>query len=91
MVLTTPAADGGEVTRRLPTNLGKGDGRRLVEYLVVVSSIPRKPEAADSDKGEFNLATNFDDEEIEVLHGFKPQITARFPLVDHDDNPLHGE
>jgi hypothetical protein len=24
-----------------------------------------------------------------VLHGFKPVITARYPLYDHEDNPLH--
>ena len=95
MVLTTPAADGGEVTpegtkkKRLPTN-EKGDGRRLVEYLIVVSSIPCNPEASDSENAEFNLATAFDgDEEIEILDSFKPKITARYPSVDHFDNPLH--
>jgi hypothetical protein len=94
MVLVTPSPDGGEVTpegtkKKKLTSLEKGDGRRLVEYLVVVSSIPRKPEGAEEKGQEWNLSTSFDDDDIEVLHGFKPQITARYPLHDHEDNPLH--
>ena len=30
----------------------------------------------------------FDDDDVEVLNEFKPQITARFPFQDHEDNPL---
>lgn len=73
------------------TGLEKSDGRRLVEYLVVVSSIPRVDDENAKDKGQeqWNLSTSFDDEEVEVLQGFKPQITARYPLYDHEDNPLH--
>ena len=74
------------------TSLEKGDGRRLVEYLVVVSSLPRKPEEGVPErKGgeEWSLSTSFDDEDVVVEHGFKPVITARYPLNDHEDNPLH--
>ena len=95
MVLVTPSPDGGEVApdgtkKKKLTSLEKGDGRRLVEYLVVVSSIPRKMEEGDNKKKEeWNLSTSFDDEDVVVEFGFKPQITARYPLHDHEDNPLH--
>lgn len=97
MVLVTPSPDGGEVTpdgtkKKKLTGLEKSDGRRLVEYLVVVSSTPQKQEETGqgAKQGqEWNLSTSFDDEDVEVLYGFKPQITARYPLHDHEDNPLH--
>ena len=95
MVLVTPSPDGGEVTadgtkKKKLTSFEKSDGRRLVEYLVVVSSIPREEDEASNGNGqEMNLSTSFDDEDVEVLHGFKPEITARYPLHDHEDNPLH--
>lgn len=100
MVLVTPSPDGGEVNpdgtkKKKLTSLEKSDGRRLVEYLVVCSSLPRDPPAEGEEKqaagegGEWNLSTSFDDDDIEVLHGFKPVITARYPLYDHEDNPLH--
>ena len=96
MVLVTPATDGNEVTsdgtkKKKLSNIEKSDGRRLVEYLVVVSSVPRKPEVeGDAEKGqEWNLGTSFEDDDVEFLHGFNPQITARYPLHDHEDNPLH--
>src|SRR5687768_15506346 len=96
MVLMTPNPDGGETTpdgtkKKKLTALGKGDGRRLVEYLVVVSSVLRKPDESGPGKRteEWNLSTSFDDEEVVVQCGFKPKITARYPLHDHEDNPLH--
>ena len=94
MVLITPSPDGGEVTadgtkKKKLTGLEKSDGRRLVEYLVVVSSIPREEGETVDRNQDMNLSTSFDDEEVEVLRGFKPKITARYPLVDHEDNPLH--
>lgn len=93
MVLVTPSPDGGEIApdgtkKKKLTSLEKSDGRRLVEYLVVVSSIPRDEDENEAGQ-EMNLSTSFDDEEVEVLRGFKPQITARYPLFDHEDNPLH--
>lgn len=97
MVLVTPSPDGGEVNpdgtkKKKLTNIEKSDGRRLVEYLVVCSSIPREPPNKNEEPSqgeEWNLSTSFDDDDIEVLHGFTPQITARYPLYDHEDNPLH--
>jgi hypothetical protein len=95
MVLVTPSPDGGEVTpdgtkKKKLTTIEKSDGRRLVEYLVVVSSIPRPAEEGSNTNGqELNLSTSFDDESVEILHIFKPEITARYPLHDHEDNPLH--
>ena len=72
------------------TGIEKPDGRRLVEYLVVVSSLPRGNSDKDEKKGEeWNLSTSFDDEDVEISDGFKPVITARYPLEDHEDNPLH--
>ena len=97
MVLVTPSPEGGEVTpdgtkKKKLTTIEKSDGRRLVEYLVVVSSVPRPAEAAGENNPngqEMNLSTSFDDENLEFSHGFKPEITARYPLYDHEDNPLH--
>jgi hypothetical protein len=98
MVLVTPSPDGDEVNsdgtkkKKLTQTLEKSDGRRLIEYLVVCSSLPREaPSDGDKKEGgeEWNLSTSFDDEDIEITDGFKPVITARFPLYDHEDNPLH--
>ena len=97
MVLVTPSPDGGEVTpdgtkKKKLTTIEKSDGRRLVEYLVVVSSVPRPAEETGENNPngqEMNLSTSFDDENVEFIHGFKPEITARYPLHDHSDNPLH--
>ena len=96
MVLVTPSPDGEQVApdgtkKKKLTTFEKSDGRRLVEYLVVVSSVPRDPpvEGEEAEKQEqWNLSTSFDDDDIEVLHGFKPVITARYPLYEHEDNPL---
>ena len=94
MVLVTPAPDGelmspdGQKKKKL-TTLDKTDGRRLVEYLVVVSSVPRKVEETNPNNGDLQLGTSFDDEDVIVDRDFKPTITARYPLEDHEDNPLH--
>ena len=96
MVLVTPSPDGGEISadgtkKKKLTSLEKSDGRRLVEYLVVISSVPRAAGESEEDnpKEEWDLSTSFDDEDVEVVHGFRPKITARYPLEDHGDNPLH--
>jgi hypothetical protein len=97
MVLVTPSPDGevgpdGTKKKKL-TSLEKGDGRRLVEYLVVVSSTPFSQELDENGNKiggeEWNLSTSFDDEDVIVNDVFKPEITARYPLHDHEDNPLH--
>ena len=102
MVIVTPSTDiGDEVSpdgtkkKKLTSLDSKAatDGqRRLVEYLVVVSSVAQKNDEDQSEKKggeEWNLATSFDDEDILVAHSFKPEITARYPLFDYSDNPLH--
>lgn len=97
-MVQSQSPDGGEgavavtsdgTKKKKLSNLEKGDGRRLVEYLLVVSSIQMDPnEELDAHAQELKLDTNYDDEEVEVIHEFKPQITARYPLHDHQDNPL---
>lgn len=91
-------AEDGTKKKKLNTSVSMKSDGRLVEYLVVVSSLPRKKDG-DATTGdgkpaaeggeEWNLSTSFDDEDVEVNQGFKPVITARYPLHDHDDNPLH--
>ena len=106
MVLVSPSSDGGEVAadgtkkKKITTHLEKSDGRRLVEYLVVVSSLERKSlsEGIGDGKGEsppehdeqYRLSTEIDDDDIELVDhdGFKPVVTARYPQYDHEDNPF---
>jgi len=68
-------------------------GRRLVEYFVVVSSVERHDDEDDEKKsGEFSgwNTESYDDEKDEFAeYKFRPTITARYPLTDHHDNPLH--
>jgi hypothetical protein len=73
-------------------------GRRLVEYFVVVSSIERKPGANidENNSNDMSFADwrtetdNYceDEKEYADTH-FRPTVTARYPLYDHHDNPLH--
>lgn len=70
-------------------------GRRLVEYFVIVSSVEQKSNAKSkpSEPGEPDWkvdSTSFSDidDEFADFH-FKPEITARYPIHDHPDNPLH--
>lgn len=100
MVLVSPTSEGGEVaadgTKKKKLTMEKSDGRRLVEYLVVVSSSERGKEGSTSgasapiDDEQYRLSTEFDDENIELVdhEGFKPVVTARYPLYDHEDNPF---
>lgn len=72
-------------------------GRRLVEYFVVVSSVERKPDDESKKKknpDDPNLAwktesMSHDDIDEFANYCFRPTITARYPLHDHHDNPLH--
>mmetsp|Transcript_5650 Transcript_5650/g.11710 ORF Transcript_5650/g.11710 Transcript_5650/m.11710 type:complete len:1333 (-) Transcript_5650:55-4053(-) len=77
---------------------------RLVEYFVIVSSVEKdarpdnRNDAAgatdDAEQGFGDWKTESYDEEDEKHifreHKFRPQITARYPLHDHADNPLHS-
>ncbi len=102
MVLVSPSsADSGDATpegtkkKKLTNHLEKSDGRRLVEYLVVVSSLERQSlsdevKNSPSDDEQYRLSMEIDDENIEVVdhEGFKPVVTARYPQYDHEDNPF---
>ena len=64
MVLVSPSADGGEVAsegtkkKKLTGHVEKSDGRRLVEYLVVVSSLTREtPGGGDGDDNKDKVDT----------------------------------
>lgn len=121
MVLVTPAppseefdGEGGTKSTKistLETNKKSGNGaeRRLVEYFVVVSSVPKKvdgePLVIGKDKEEDNNANvnataptdwkvtlSFDEKDgSEYIGSYEipPIITARYPIHDHRDNPLH--
>eukprot|EP00548_Thalassiothrix_antarctica_P003311 CAMPEP_0194133470 /NCGR_PEP_ID=MMETSP0152-20130528/3629_1 /TAXON_ID=1049557 /ORGANISM="Thalassiothrix antarctica, Strain L6-D1" /LENGTH=1277 /DNA_ID=CAMNT_0038828789 /DNA_START=79 /DNA_END=3909 /DNA_ORIENTATION=+ len=88
-----------KVTKLTTTNSKDAGKRRLVEYFVVVSSLPTKKND-DDEQGFIQEAAIFegsregltieDEEDIYIDDfNFKPTITARFPLEDHDKNPLH--
>jgi hypothetical protein len=73
--------------------------RRLVEYFVIVSSVENSKSAANPSQAQNNGDISFndwktdsgydDEEEMFTAYPFKPIITARYPLYDHTDNPLH--
>jgi len=68
--------------------------RRLVEYFVVVSSVERQAGAAAKDTSsgmpEWKTESSSYEQEDEFADFyFRPTITARYPLYDHADNPLH--
>lgn len=105
MVLVTAAVDTGQTSpeankkkTRLETSNVKDAGlRRLVEYFVVVSSVPNAKcegaadiqESVSFEGSRDGLAID-DDEDIYIDDfDFQPKITARFPLQDHQENPLH--
>ena len=70
--------------------------RRLVEYFVVISSVEREEKEENGEGGENVSFSDWktesydeDDESIFSEHKFRPAVTARYPLTDHHDNPLH--
>lgn len=97
------APNATEVTKKTKTKLSQIDkqsdsGRRLVEYFVVVSSVEREEkEEDDKDSGGENVSfsdwktESYDEDEESIFseHKFRPAVTARYPLTDHPDNPLH--
>lgn len=77
--------------------LNKQSERRLVEYFIVVSSIRReKNEVGGNILKETNPNSNYvtallasqGENQIEE-NIFEPMITARYPIEDHEGNPLH--
>jgi hypothetical protein len=117
MVLVTPAPASDEQigpdgkTTKITTieskKAGNGAERRLVEYFVVISSVPKKAENSfgqdkeqntDSTRNvhataptewKVNIAFEREDEEYVGSYDIQPIITARYPVQDHRDNPLH--
>lgn len=62
--------------------------RRLVEYFVVVSAKVVKRESGSSSRKQQQKQVEWlEDNEFGVP--FRPFISARYPLHDHSDNPLH--
>ena len=75
-------------------------GRRLVEYFCVISSVERQEkdgetESVDSVNVSFSewKTESYDEDEESVFseHKFRPKVTARYPLTDHADDPLHEQ
>lgn len=113
MVLVTPAplseekvGEDGKTTKITSIESkksGNGAERRLVEYFLVVSSVP---EILENSNGEsqnaernvnnpapidwnVNIAFDLESDEYVASYDVKPLITARYPVQDHRDNPLH--
>jgi hypothetical protein len=70
-------------------------GRRLVEYFVIVSSIERKADdkidknnSNDLSFSDWKTESNVAEQVLTEVR-FRPTVTARYPLFDHHDNPLH--
>lgn len=117
MVLVTPAPSSEEQigpdgkTTKITTieskKAGSGAERRLVEYFVVITSVPKKTAnsfgqdkdaSADSTRNvhataptewKVNIAFEREDEEYVGSYDIQPTMTARYPVQDHRDNPLH--
>ena len=75
-------------------------GRRLVEYFCVISSVERHEKDAEAESGDsVNVSfsewktESYDEDEESVFseHKFRPKVTARYPLTDHPDDPLHEQ
>jgi pentatricopeptide repeat protein len=72
-------------------------GRRLVEYFVVISSVEQEEKEGDESGDNANVSfsdwktESYDEEDESIFseHKFRPVMTARYPLTDHGDNPLH--
>lgn len=88
-------------TKTTLKQISKTPGRRLVDYFVVVSSLPRKDSAPVAISPNVSFSAQFDNneiphnisleehEDVEEELNFEPVITARYPLEDHRDQPLH--
>lgn len=79
--------------------------RRLVEYFIVVSSVPKfstdnsntGSDVASSRSQNLSYSSEFDDtpqnisieDDIDDELNFDPVITSRYPLKDHPGSPLH--
>jgi hypothetical protein len=92
-MLDTSDGHGDKKTTKL-NQLNSQIGRRLVEYFVVISSVERpleekKADPSNPDNSWRTESHAFEDEDWVSQFNFRPTITARYPLTDHSDNPLH--
>lgn len=123
----SPAAGARVKKKKRLSSISKQSARRLVEYFVVVSSVPQKKEggisvevvpsppdspartsandapltdiASQSRPEEWSMSSperhgdadedRGDEHEFVDDFDFQPSITARYPLEDHEGNPLH--
>jgi hypothetical protein len=76
-------------TAKLSIDKQADSGRRLVEYFVVVSSLEQTLLEPASEADVSWKTESYDEEDEFAAYRFKPTITARYPIVDHNDNPLH--
>jgi pentatricopeptide repeat protein len=91
------ATAGLKKTAKLAIEKQTDSGRRLVEYFVVVSSAALSTDNENGAQSEVNASlseqqtdsNSFDEEDEFAAYKFKPLITARYPVKDHVDNPLH--
>lgn len=93
--MSSDAVDGSDSgTKSSLKNAQIAADRRLIEYFVIVSSVelvegadePTSQAKSDGDLSFQEWKTEFEEE---TPIQFRPTITARYPLVDHPDNPLH--
>ena len=91
-------SNGDVKTTQKLSQIASDAARRLVEYFVIVSSVERTKSTDEQEKPSGDDAytewktDSYDEEDESNLfrdHKFRPSITARYPLHDHADNPLH--
>ena len=86
--------------RRTTHNTKKNDDRRLVEYFLIVSCVPKEVSPRRSsiffaeDVGSEKIGVNpvpedASEERLESEKEFDPVISARYPKEDIESNPLH--
>ena len=76
--------------KKVRKRASKHGERRLVEYFAVVTSKPAVERDSQADSAAAGEGDNDDGGEVEFVddYDFQPVITARYPLTDHEDNPL---
>jgi hypothetical protein len=92
--------DASETGTKSNAKIAQIADRRLVEYFLIVSSIEQaasdEVKVAHQRNGDISFQdwkteSSYEQDEDDVFsaYQFKPTITARYPLHDHPDNPLH--
>ena len=97
MVLITPAPEEAgdpsspDKKKKSKLTTQQDAARRLIEYCVVVSSVRKQRHDDDAEEAQpLDSSTDWGEEDVVYDdYEFQPVITARYPLEDHADNPLH--